>query len=243
MPGDARPAVADLGRGDQRVRWRLRQVRVPVRGVADRELVAVVRVMLVQIPIQRAQSVGRGTGVARLGGGVSRPEHAHQVPVRLFEPRPPVVQIVVNDVWELGRERIEPRQAPPLAALEQTARRHLGELHLIGLGLVQRQGEIPVPDSQRALAAGPGQRLVRLADLRPLARGQRAVVPLHLVHVQAAIVCRHHHVDATVALPCTAPGRADVASAQQHGDDGFHVLAGPTDQRAWHAATSPRACA
>ncbi len=65
-------------------------------------IVPVVRIMPVQAGVERPQAVGRRPGVTALTYGVTRPEHAHQVPVSLLEPRPSLMQVVVDYVKEFS---------------------------------------------------------------------------------------------------------------------------------------------
>ena len=158
--------------------------------------------------------------------------------MRLFESSLAVRQVVVDDLGVLGRERVQPGQALPLAPLERGAGDKLGELRRIGLRLVQRHDQVPVPDDEVSVGNRLDKRVVRLFDLAPLSRRQRPVIPLHLVDVDPAPVNGHEDIDAPVA-----PSRAStcgplVAPAEQDGHDGFDVLTRTADQGAGHGTTS-----
>lgn len=88
-----------------------------------------------------------------------------------------------------------------------------------------------------SLGARIDERVVRLLDLAPLGGSQRPVVPLHLVDVDSAVVDGNSDVGAPVAL-AWASSRGPVVASDQHGNDGFDVLARTADQGARHGTNS-----
>ncbi len=194
--------------------------------------------MPVQRSVQRRKPGANGCGVGPGRCHVTCSEHRHEVAMSLLQPCLSVPEVVVDDAGELRRERVEPRQPLPLAELERAAGDKLAEFRLVDIGGVQRHDQVPVAHCDVPVGHRLYERVVGLLDLAPLARGQRPVVALHLVDVDAAVVQRHEHVDTAVANAGPAPRRPLVLPAQQHRHDRFHVLAGTTDQRAGHGTTS-----
>jgi hypothetical protein len=75
-----------------------------------------------------------------------------------------------------------------------------------------------------ALAGRRDERLVRLRNLTPLSRGERAVEPLDLVDVDPSVVERDEDVDASVAPAWTTACRPIVPATEEDGDDRLDVL-------------------